>query len=132
MSRLTLAFAALAVAASLALSAAVWMRSALRGEYERGAAFGLAQAQVRAEESARVAAARAQAQAARTQAALAALEGERDHMQERMNELEREAARGRTDQAGGGGAVDPVCLEPRLVRALDAISRPALRSRASP
>jgi hypothetical protein len=131
MGRLTLVFAAFAFAAGLALSAAVWMRTALRGEYERGAAFGRAQAQARADESARAAAARAQSHAARTQAALAGLEDERDRLQERMDDLEREAVRART-QTTGSGAGDSVCLDPSLVRALDAIGRSGLSSRACP
>jgi hypothetical protein len=129
MSRLTLTFAALAFAGGLALSAAVWMRMSLRAEYARGEEHGAQAARALASDMAAQAVARAQTEAARTQAVLVALEDERDLMQERIDALEHAVA-----QAEASGALprEPVCLEPGLVRALDAIRRPDLRARAGP
>lgn len=130
MGRLTAAFASLALAFGLALGAAAWMRAALAAERERGHAHGLAVAQTRAAELDARRNALAQENAERTQAAILALEDERDRLQERMNDLQRQTIL--KDAAPRAGAGDPVCLEPSLVRALDAIRRPALRAGARP
>lgn len=130
---------ALALCACL-FGGAVWLRASLAGAFARGQAHGRA-----------LAAAQAYAQLAQRQAALdvvrraaerdvAALEAEKDALREMLHDLEQQAALADAARPGAGGANSapsarpvsrpPACLDAGLVRALDAIRRPAAGARA--
>ena len=101
------------VLCGLCLGSAVWLHSAMDDEYARGEVFGRA---VSVAEAAReIAALRASADAAllKTNAEIAALEDEREQLQEGLDGLARESI-------SNDGAV---CVGPGLVRAHAAVGR---------
>lgn len=105
---LAAAAAGLAVCA-LIFGSAAWFRNSMAAEFARGETFGRA---VRAAEAAAEDFVRREAfdaLLAKTNADAAALDEERDRLEDGLNGLEREISR-----AGDG----PVCIGPSLVRAL--------------
>ena len=96
------------------LGSAVWLRNIMADEYARGEAFGRAASLAQA--AAEMSALRAAADAAliKTNADVAALEDEREKLQEGLDGLARE------NSGNSGGAV---CIGSGLVRALGAVGR---------
>ncbi|MBX9759660.1 MAG: hypothetical protein K2Y29_12875 [Beijerinckiaceae bacterium] len=115
--------AALALCASI-IGGAVWLRASLDASFSRGKTFGEALATVEAH--ARLAQQQVDAERLRRAAErdVAALEAEKDALRESLHDLEKKSA------PVGGADAAPACLDAGLVRALDAIRRPAAPGRA--
>jgi uncharacterized membrane protein len=112
------AIVALLLICGLAIGAAVWTRASMASSFMKGEALGRALAE--AEVAAAVAERNVALEAVRRQSQhdVASLEIERDQLKDRLDDLEKAVtARERHDPR------DLPCLDPGVVRALDAIRR---------
>lgn len=118
--------AALALCAAI-VGGAVWLRASLDASFSRGKAFGEALAAAQAHAGLAQAQADAEKLRRASERDVAALEAEKDALRESLHELEKKAA---PAARAGDHRRGPACLDAGLVRALDAIRRPAAGARA--
>lgn len=113
--RLALPLGAAAALMSALGASVVWTRSALTTAYAQGEAAGRSDIKEQVARATLRAQLDAQQRVASANAAVVALEGERDKLQERMHVLDRTVDHDR--------AANRACLDRKLVRALGRLSR---------